>query len=111
MWPNEKKTLKKTTNFTSSKPVLLVAESVVLSLTWASPKMLDVDLLLLHARGFSDQTGVVVGVSVRGTHRVLVVSTAVNVTYAPDRKRGTCLTLIVSLQTPGLLPSASTTVY
>lgn len=50
--------------------------------------MFDIDLLLLHARGLSDQAGVVVGVSVSGAHRVFIVTAAVDVTYAPEGRRG-----------------------
>lgn len=46
--------------------------------------MFDVNLLLLHARRLSDQTGVVVGVPVGGAHGVFVVPAAVDVTYAPE---------------------------
>ena len=53
------------------------------TLTGAPAQVFDVDLLLLHTRRLSDQTGVVVGVPVGGTHRVLVVPAAVDVTYAP----------------------------
>lgn len=56
------------------------------SLTGAPAQVFDVDLLLLHARRLSDQTGVVVGVSVGGTHWVLVVTAAVDVTYAPEER-------------------------
>lgn len=51
--------------------------------TWTPAQVFDVDLLLLHARRLPDQTGVVVGIAVGGTHRVLVVATAVDVAYTP----------------------------
>lgn len=56
---------------------------LVINLTEAPAQVLDVDLLLLHTRRLSDQTGIVVGGSIGGTHRVLVVTTAVNVADAP----------------------------
>lgn len=59
---------------------------ITLRLTGAPAQVFDVDLLLLHARRLSDQTGVVVGVSVSGTHGVLVVAAAVDVTYAPEEE-------------------------
>lgn len=57
-------------------------------LTWTPAQVFDVDLLLLHAGGLPDQTGVVVGVAVGGAHRVLVVAAAVDVTYTPVRAGG-----------------------
>ena len=60
---------------------------LLISPTWTSPQVLDVDLLLLHTRGLPHQTGVVVGVPVCGTHWILIVSAAVNVTYAPEEKK------------------------
>lgn len=59
---------------------------MTLSLTGAPAQVFDVDLLLLHARRLSDQTGVVVGVPVGGADRVFVVAAAVDVTYAPEEE-------------------------
>lgn len=56
--------------------------------TWTPAQVFDVNLLLLHARRLPDQTGIVVGVAVGGTHRVLVVATAVDVTYTPAGEGG-----------------------
>lgn len=58
-------------------------------LTCAPAQVFDIDLLLLHAGRLSDQTRVVVGVPVGGAHRVLVVTAAVDVAYAPA-SRGWC---------------------
>lgn len=58
-----------------------------LSLTGAPAQVFDIDLLLLHARRLSDQTGVVVGVPVGGAHGVFIVPAAVDVTYAPEEGR------------------------
>lgn len=55
-------------------------------LTWTPAQVFDVNLLLLHTRRLSDQTRVVVGVPVGGTHRVFVVTAAVDVTYAPEER-------------------------
>lgn len=52
-------------------------------LTCTPAQVFDVDLLLLHARGLSDQTGVVVGAAVGGAHGVQVVAAAVDVADAP----------------------------
>lgn len=60
---------------------------LLFSPTWTSPQVFDVNLLLLHTRGLTDQTGVVVGVPVCGTDWILIVSAAVNVTYAPKEKK------------------------
>lgn len=57
-----------------------------LCLTGASAQVFDVDLLLLHTRRLSDQTGVVVGVSVGSTDGVFIVTAAVDVTYAPEER-------------------------
>lgn len=51
--------------------------------TWTPAQVFDINLLLLHARRLPDQTGIVVGIAVSGTNRVLVVATAVDVTYTP----------------------------
>lgn len=67
-----------------------------LCLTRASAQVFDIDLLLLHARRLPDQTGVVVGVSVSGTHRVFIVTAAVDVTYAPEERRGVMSALFLA---------------
>lgn len=56
---------------------------LMMLLTCTPAQVFDVDLLLFHAGGFSDQTRVVVGVPVSGTNRVFVVAAAVDVTYTP----------------------------
>lgn len=52
-------------------------------LTCTPAQVLDVDLLLLHARRLSDQARVVVGAPVGGAHGVLVVAAAVDVADTP----------------------------
>lgn len=88
---------------------------IKLSLTGTSAQVFDIDLLLLHTRRLSDQTGVVVRVSVCGAHRVLVVTAAVDVTDAPeerDVRHQDCFSLEMSLysvlsQEPGQVSAAN----
>lgn len=50
------------------------------SLTWTSPEMFDIYLLLFHAGRLSHETGVMVRVSICAAHRVFIVSAAVDFT-------------------------------
>lgn len=53
-------------------------------LTCAEAQMINIDLLLFHAGRLSNQTRVGIRVSICGTHRVLIVTAAINVTDAPE---------------------------
>lgn len=84
--------------------VIFLAHLVLVSCTDA--QVANIDLLLFHARSLSDQAGVGVRVSICGTHWVLIVTTAVNVTDAPDVLRVlVTLRSVLACATLGKLPA------